>query len=203
MRRSTTRRALGLIAACATVHRCGPRRVPRAGCPRPRSSGDPIRAAARRQPRPATDCGRIDAKPLPAAWTLTGARPAPSQQGRGRGETDEVPCKIRSARCRRGAAACACSGRSRGVHQQRSDRLERDRGVRGRGPTRTRAAAQLGDGAGRCLRRGQRDRRRPPALYRRARGRSVGFQAGGRGDRRLPDARRPIPDATGDAPAPL
>ena len=55
----------------------------------------------------------------------------------------------------------------------------------------------------RCLRRCQRDRRRPPTLYRGARGRSVGFQAGGRGDRRLPDARRHFPDATGDAPAPL
>ena len=61
-------------------------------------------------------------------------------------------------------ATCACSGSSRAVHQQRSDRLERDRGVRGRGPARTRAAAQLGDGAGRCLRRRQRDRRRPPTL---------------------------------------
>ena len=37
---------------------------------------------------------------------------------------------MRTARCRRGAA-CACSGRRRAVHRQRSDRLERDRSVRG------------------------------------------------------------------------
>ena len=57
-----------------------------------------------------------------------------------------------------------------------------------------------------CRRRCQRDRRTPPTRHpRAARGRSVGFQAGGCGDRRLPDARRRlgwIPDATGDAPAP-
>ena len=76
-------------------------------------------------------------------------------------------------------------------------RLERDRLHRdpGGGPGGRRAGpsgrrAQPGDGAGRGLRRRERDRRRLPAVPRRAAGGSGRLEGGGGGDRRVPRARR-------------
>ena len=76
-------------------------------------------------------------------------------------------------------------------------RLERDRVHRdpGGGPGRRRAGpsgrrAQPGDGAGRGLRRRERDRRRLPAVPRGAAGGSGRLEGGGGGDRRVPRARR-------------
>ena len=86
--------------------------------------------------------------------------------------------------------------------RKRGDRVERDRVDRDHDDRRAAAArcrTQLGDGAGRGLRRGQRDRRRQPALPRGAARDLRRFEGGGGGNGRLSRARR-LPCASGPVP---
>ena len=116
---------------------------------------------------------------LPSARSppYTGPQPAcrrlaPSSPGR-----DGAWCRCDFARaasagCARGAASRRPRMRPRG-HRDGLERLCVDGDRRQRGAAAARLGAELRDGAGRRLRRGQRDRSRPPPVSRRAAGRAA------------------------------
>ena len=105
-----------------------------------------------------------------------------------------TPTALRGCAALLGVAALCCDDRARARPRRHRDRLERlrvDRDRRQRRAAAARLGAELRDGARRRLRRGERDRSRPPPLPHRAAGRPLGLKGRRGGDSGVPRPRSP------------